>query len=274
MWPFGHTFAMRDQLLIGPGGENKKASSEADRSTGMKRILFAGTLALATFGQALAADLPPAAPPPRAPAAYVPAVAPTYNWGGFYIGVNGGGAFGTTNWTSSTLVGGTTGDFNMNGWLVGGTIGANFQASQLVFGIEGDLDWTNIKGSNSTACGLVSCQTANTYIGTARGRIGFAADRVLIFATGGAAFGNIEMGFTSPSISTTYDTVNKVGWTGGGGVEVAFGDNWTGKIEYLYTSLGSATCTTVLNCGGSGTSVSFNSSLVRAGLNFKFGGGQ
>ena len=65
----------------------------------MKRILFAGTLALAACGQTLAADLPPAAAPPRAPAAYVPAVAPTYNWGGFYIGVNGGGAFGMLNWT-------------------------------------------------------------------------------------------------------------------------------------------------------------------------------
>jgi outer membrane immunogenic protein len=258
-------------------GDDKKTRQTAfDRSTGMKRILFAGSLALAACGQALAADLPPAAAPaPRAPAAYIPAVAPTYNWGGVYIGVNGGGAFGTSNWTNPILVGGTTGDFNLTGWLVGGTLGANFQASQIVFGVEGDLDWTNIKGSNSAACGPVtSCQTANTYIGTGRGRIGFAADRVLVFATGGAAFGNIQMGLTAPGLSTTNDTVNKVGWTGGGGVEVAFGENWTGKIEYLYTSLGSATCTTVLNCGGPATTVNFNTSLVRVGINYKFGGGQ
>jgi outer membrane immunogenic protein len=267
----------------------------------MKRILFAGTLALATCGQALAADLPPAAAPPRAPAAYVPAVAPTYNWGGFYIGVNGGGAFGTSNWSDplNPATGATTGDFNMNGWLVGGTVGANFQASQLVFGIEADLDWANIKGDvtngfctlanvSSGAVVGATCETKTNYLGTVRGRLGFAADRVLLFATGGLAFANVQAGLTGPAITTpTYDSNNKLGWTAGGGVEVALGDNWTAKVEYLYASLQSGACTSSANCGINGPIVSgvpkgpvandtvkFATSLVRVGVNYKFGGGQ
>ena len=86
-----------------------------------------------------------------------------------------------------------------------------------MFGIEADLDWSNIKGSVSNAfCGgtAFSCETKNTYLGTARGRIGVAADRVLLFATGGAAFGDIQMGLTSGSGTSSYDTATKVGWTG------------------------------------------------------------
>lgn len=265
----------------------------------MKRILFAGSLALAACGQALAADLPPVQAP-RAPAAYVPTTAPTYNWGGVYIGVNGGYGFGSSTWTDPNNPASTTsGSFDLNGWLAGGTIGANFQASQFVFGVEGDLDWSNIKNSsnnnaaNAFCTGLTNvaataalganCQTQNTYFGTARARVGFAADRVLIFATGGAAFGNIQAGLSGGPIGApTFDTTNKVGWTGGGELEVAFADNWTGKIEYLYADLGSGTCTTGTNCGFYGTpaattpgnnSVKFTTSVVRAGINFKFGGG-
>ena len=259
----------------------------------MKRILFAGSLALAACGQALAADLPPAAaPPPRAPAAYVPAVAPTYNWGGVYIGVNGGGAFGTTNWSdpNNTALSGTTGDFNMNGWLVGGTLGANFQANQLVFGVEADLDWASIKGDVTNGyCALTeggaligtTCETKTNYIGTVRGRLGFAADRVLLFATGGLAFANVQAGLTGAAITTpTYDSNAKLGWTAGGGIEVALGDNWTAKLDYLYASLQSGACTSSANCGFTNLTnaviandtVKFTTSLVRLGVNYKFGG--
>lgn len=245
----------------------------------MKRILFAGSLALAACGQALAADLPQSAPPPRAPAAYVPAILPTYNWGGVYIGINGGGGFGTSNWTNPGILGGTSGDFKTSGGLIGGTLGANFQANALVFGVEGDIDYSTIKGSSSSAfcvgINSTSCETRNRYLGTVRGRLGVAADRVLVFITGGAAFGDIQTGLTVPGTSTTYDTTNKVGWTGGGGIEVAFTDNLTGKIEYLYADLGSGTCSSNANCGfPAGDSVKFTTSVVRAGLNFKFGGGQ
>jgi outer membrane immunogenic protein len=65
----------------------------------MKRITLALTLTIAAVSSALAADLPPA-PPPQAPAAYGPVVAPVYNWGGIYVGINGGWGFGNAKWTT------------------------------------------------------------------------------------------------------------------------------------------------------------------------------
>src|SRR5208282_2667724 len=195
----------------------------------MKRILMAGAfLALAAGTQAMAADLPPpSAPPPRAPAMYVPTTAPVYNWGGLYVGINGGYGFGNSTWSTTGL---TTGNFSTDGFLVGGTIGANYQVSEFVFGVEADLDWTNITGStSSTVC--TSCQTSNDWLGTARGRLGFAADRVLFYGTGGAAFGNVQATVPPPGGGT--DTSTEIGWTAGGGVEVAFAQNWTAKVEYL-----------------------------------------
>jgi outer membrane immunogenic protein len=242
----------------------------------MKRMLIVGALTLAAAGQALAADLPQpgAPPPPRAPAMYVPTMAPVYNWGGVYVGVNGGYGFGSSNWTSAAAA--STGSFNTNGFLLGGTIGANFQANQFVFGVEADLDWTTLKGSTSTPttagfCTGVSCQTANNWLGTVRGRLGYAFDRVLVFGTGGGAFGNIQAGRNPP---TTYDTATNFGWTAGGGVEFAFSENLTGKIEYLFVDLSNGTCTTIANCGAAaaGSSVSFTANVVRAGINYKFGG--
>lgn len=258
----------------------------------MNRILIAASLAMAACGPAVAADLPPAAAP-RAPAAYIPGPPPTYNWGGIYLGVNGGYGFGSSKWDDPNNAFTSTGSFKTNGWMVGGTIGANFQASAFVFGVEADLDWSNIKGSTTTTspgfCNLITttntrgdtCNTKNSYFGTARGRIGVAADRVLIFATGGAAFSDIKAGLSGGNLgSTSYDTTNKVGWTAGGGIEVAFADNWTGKVEYLYADLGSGTCTSGANCGitipassSANDTVKFTTSVVRLGFNYKFGGG-
>jgi len=94
----------------------------------MRRVVFAGVLALiamiAASAPVVAADLPQAPPPmPRAPA-FVPA--PVYNWSGFYIGINGGWGFGKSNWTNSLFVPGSSGDFNLSGGVVGGTVGANW----------------------------------------------------------------------------------------------------------------------------------------------------
>ena len=111
----------------------------------------------------------------------------------------------------------------------------------MVFGIEGDFDWSGINSSGSnTFCNLSgNCQTGNTWLGTARGRIGVAADRVLLYGTGGGVFGNVQTTGTGVTETTT-----KAGWTAGVGVEVAFTENLTAKIEYLYANLGNGTCTT------------------------------
>jgi outer membrane immunogenic protein len=235
----------------------------------MRRVLFAGALSLAiatiaASAPVVAADLPQAPPPmPRAPA-FVPV--PVYNWSGFYVGINGGWGFGTSNWTNSVL--GNTGDFDLSGGVAGGTIGANYQMNQFVVGIEGDFDWADINGSTSNGlCAGFSCSTKNTWLSTIRGRAGFAADRILFYGTAGGAFGEIQ---ESGAGLTTSD-FNRFGWTAGAGVEGALTENITARIEYLYVDLGSGSCTLVCFPGVS-TNVSFKTSLVRAGLDYKFGG--
>jgi outer membrane immunogenic protein len=232
----------------------------------MKRILLAGAFALAAATPSFAADLPQPMPPaPQAPAAYVPAPLPGYDWTGIYVGINGGYGFGSSNWTSGAL---STGSFDTNGGLAGGTIGANFQTGQFVFGIEGDVDWAGISGTSALGvCGATTtCDTKSDWLGTVRGRVGYAFDRVMVYGTAGGAFGNIEAG---PSSAGTLDSSIEFGWTAGAGVEVGITPYLTAKVEYLYVDLADGTCSAA--CAPTPpASVSFDTSLVRAGLNFKF----
>ena len=234
----------------------------------MKRIILitAASFAIVAGSPALAADLPQAAPPPpQAPAAYIPTVAPVYNWGGIYFGANGGYAFGSSDWTdSATHL--STGNFDVSGFLVGPTVGVNFQTDAFVFGIEGDFDGSWINGTDNS-CTPVACETKNTWLATVRARAGYAADRVLFYATAGGAFGNI-LGNTGPNGSTTYQKANEPGWTAGAGVEVAFADNWTARVEYLFVDLENASL-----AGGvapTTETVKFDASLIRLGVDYKF----
>ena len=233
----------------------------------MKRLLIAGALAFAAAGHALAADLPQPGPPPQAPVAYIPTVAPVYNWGGIYFGVNGGYGFGKSKQTSPA--GTTTGTFNTTGFLVGPTLGVNFQTDAFVFGLEGDFDASWMQGTSGPAiCGtvvpLLQCETKNTWLGTLRARVGYAADRVLFYGTAGGAFGNIEQGAKSAT-SSSFASSSKAGWTAGAGVEVAFADNWTARVEYLFVALQNASFSTA-----PATTVTFNANIVRLGVDYKF----
>ena len=190
----------------------------------MTRILlsaFAGLLALTMATPSSAADLP------RKAAPYY--VAPYFSWTGFYAGINGGYGWGNSNWTN---VGGTTGDFRVKGALAGATLGYNLQTGVWVWGLEGDIDYSWIDGSTTQFCGAPGCQTRNRWLGTVRGRIGYAFDRWLPYITGGAAIGDLKM---TPAGGAS-DTKTKVGWTLGGGVEYAFLGSWSVKACLLYTS--------------------------------------
>src|SRR5271155_5589880 len=124
----------------------------------MKRIFIAATLSIMAGGYAIAADLPQP-PPPQAPVQYIPVVAPVYNWGGIYLGINGGYGFGKSEWTGGGL---STGNFNTSGFVVGGTLGANYQVDAFVFGVETDIDFTGIQGSHIGCTVLgAACKTSN-----------------------------------------------------------------------------------------------------------------
>lgn len=227
----------------------------------MKRILFTAMLSIAAAGTALAADLPqPAPPPPQAPVAYIPTVAPVYNWGGIYVGINGGWGFGKSDWTGGAA---PSGSFDISGGVVGGTAGANFQTDAFVFGVETDLDYSQVAG-NGPGSFCANCYTSSTWLGTTRARVGYAADRVLFYGTGGVAYGDVK--------ATAFNVTNastEIGWTAGAGIEAAFADNWTARIEYLFVDLSDGSCTTA--CGAPpNQSVQFNENLVRAGVDFKF----
>ena len=114
----------------------------------MKRLFvaFAGMMVLT--GAAAAADL--SQPPPFYPRAQV--FVPSYDWTGFYFGINGGGGFGSSSWNS-------TGSRDVSGGVVGSQLGYNRQIGQAVFGVEGDLDWSDINGSSNNLC-AAGCKTS------------------------------------------------------------------------------------------------------------------
>jgi len=235
----------------------------------MRRMFVAAAYVIATAGPVLPADIPEPSPPLQPPASYHSATAPI-NWSGYYVGVNGGYAFGTSNWSAAA---GSIGAFNTSGLLVGGTLGYNFQVGAFVFGAEGDGGWSGLDGNSSNAyCSAVTmgatCETKSTWLTTARLRMGYAFDRVLFYGTGGVAAGDIQAGLSPPS---TFDGAVSVGWTAGAGVEFAFAESWTAKVEYLYVDLGSISCTSA-NCGFAVPfTVPLTENIVRGGINFRFG---
>jgi outer membrane immunogenic protein len=185
-----------------------------------------------------------------------------YNWTGFYAGVNAGYGFGKSTWSALGI------DTKPKGAMFGGTLGYNWQAGAIVYGIEGDFDWSGVKGSVSCG-GVATCETSNTWLATFRGRVGYAFDRWLPYVTAGGAYGNVKATVSVP-VAGLSDSVSrsKFGWTAGVGLEYAFLGNWTAKLEYLYVDLGS------FDTGPSPivNNVSFNENVIRAGLNYKFSG--
>jgi len=222
----------------------------------MRKFLLASAAVVASAVAANAADLRPA-PAPVMPTKAPPFVSPVFDWSGFYIGVNGGGGWGHSR---SDLTGG----FNTSGGVVGGTAGYNAQFGSWVLGFEGDLDWSNIGGtSNAATC--PGCGVQNNWLGTARGRIGYAFNNFLPYVTGGLAVGDVNA--TAPGFPGLTNT--QVGWAAGGGIEYALTRNWSAKVEYLHVDLSRLDCG--VSCGGAPTdNVSFHDNLVRGGINFRF----
>ena len=123
--------------------------------------------------------------------------------------------------------------------VVGGVhIGYNYQVSQFVFGLEGDVNGSSERDSNFSA-GL-NYSLRENIDASIRGRVGYAFDRVLIYATGGGAYGSFHTSYNAGGPSDTFNS-GRVGWTVGGGLEYAIDNNWSVRAEYRYTDYGSVT---------------------------------
>ena len=261
-------------------------STRHTRQSG-KLSIIAATLASGAMliaASAHAADIPASSPPPPP----IPVAAPPiFTWTGFYLGVNGGWGTGRRNVSFGVV----PSAFNPNiarltpsGGIIGLQGGYNWQTGPLVVGLETDFQATGMRdrfGPTALAGGGTATGSSRlNWYGTVRGRVGYAFNRTLLFATGGLAYGSVRNRLTSTDgAANTFSTVagkTRVGWTLGAGVEHAFTNNWTAKLEYGYVDFGRTTqSAAVFNAGVATGAVATtrnrnNFHTIRAGINYKF----
>jgi len=241
----------------------------------MKRILFSA-ISLGVLGlmsPAFAADLPTYS---KAPAV----VAPAYDWSGFYVGVFGGGGYGNHNLNNALGPAGFanfTINYSSTGGIAGGEAGYNWQSGNIVLGVEADGFWSGMKGNdlaqfNAGALPIGSWDATNLRNGvTVRARGGIAVDRLLLFFTGGWAYGNFTHTNTDPVLGIDTFSTHRSGLAAGGGIAYALTNNLIGKLEYRYLDYGKYERLTPLN-GQLPYTVNNTYSVVTLGLDFKFGG--
>ncbi len=176
----------------------------------------------------------PPAPPPE-----------TIDWGGFYLGGHAGYGWGTKDW--SVITTGPIAGFAVNNDISGGLAGAhggfNYQWSRYVLGIEGQWSWTNVRGTHvGSVLGFTNTLGADVdWLAMLTGRLGYAADRWLIFASGGAVWARDKYSANFgafPALQFEAD-VTRLGWTVGGGVEYALTRNWSLRLDYNYIDISS-----------------------------------
>ena len=264
----------------------------------MKTLCLAATIAALGAASAGAADAPSRV------WAKAPAVTDaSYNWGGWYVGGNAGGAWGRSD-TSSAFINGTAPIANQqaaaaaaspslkpDGFSGGGQVGYNHQVDRWLFGVEADVSYLGLRQSRTVTSpfpvGLGTFTTSNSvttdWLATLRPRVGYAVDRTLFYATGGLALtemkynaGIVDNNTTASESANLTKTV--AGWTAGVGVEHAFTQNWSAKVEYLYSDFGKQSVTSPVLAGQTPTGVLVNrdvdlkTNTLRGGLNYHFGG--
>jgi outer membrane immunogenic protein len=267
----------------------------------------AAILAVTFQGETRAADNMPAAMPYKAAP-----IEPVWSWSGFYVGGGVGGAWGTRDVTLNTIDGtpchfcndgsavftkldelGTATNLKNSSAAFDLNAGYNAQFGMWVLGLEGDATSFRLRSSvtssgnpfiNFPGFANFSTNISTDWVATVRPRIGYAFDKVLVYATGGVAFGRVAISqshsdFAPVGIGVAHEASSvssvKTGWTAGGGVEYALTRNWIVNTEYLYANLGSlSTSGTVTDQGPSNALLTFTSrttvNQVRAGLSYKF----
>jgi outer membrane immunogenic protein len=242
----------------------------------------------AFISAAYAADLP-AKVYAKAP----PMAAPMYNWSGFYLGLNGGGASSGNCWDVTNSLGtpvpGTPsgGCHDATGALFGGQIGYRWQMTDLVFGLEAQGDWAGLKGSNTSAIGTFggspfSNQTKINAVGLFTGQVGYAWNSLLWYIKGGAAVTNDKYNgvslFPNAGLPTgfAFDGASETRWGGtlGTGIEYNIVQGWSVALEYNHLFMASSSNNLINFMGGFDRTESIKQDVdmgtVR--VNYTFGG--
>lgn len=252
-----------------PTHGNHGASNRLEGNHPVKKLLLASVASVALASGALAADLPVrAAPPP--PPVYA------FNWTGFYIGAQIGYQMNQGDFAVGAppappfLVGG----YDADGVIGGIHLGYNWQTGSLVLGVEGDIELSGASGTGaSVPAGFIGGSDLN-WQGSLRLRAGFAIDRLLLYVTGGIAFGDFDHTF-APAVGIPVASFSdtRIGWTVGAGAEWAFAPNWSARIEYRYTDYGSASGSAVPLFGPPVIQEhDIQSHAIRVGITYRFGG--
>ena len=248
----------------------------------MTKILL-GSVALVALalGPAMAADMTPAPVYTKAPV-----MAPLYDWTAFYIGGHLGGRWShTDSTTTDTFTGAvfapTSG--NQSSFFGGGQVGFDYMSpSRFVFGVVADVSSGSSDSTTTSnpAGTLIETNASKTDVtGTVRGRLGYAMNNVLLYATGGWAWNSGSrtrtqvLGTVHLATAGTSETlsVSNSGWVVGGGLDYAFAPNWDLFGEYRYTALEAITVAYPLS--GRSTNSTSNVNTFEAGLNYRFNWG-
>lgn len=194
-----------------------------------------------------------------------------FRWTGFYAGLQAGYGWGGTDAVSTALSNGQAEAFSYNtSGAVGGVhAGYNWQSGNFVLGVETDLELSGIGGSG-IGTGSGGHVTNIDWLGSLRGRAGLVSGNTLFYLTGGLAYGGISVDRSAGAGFTPFIGASdwKTGWTLGGGIEHAFTQNISLRLEYRYTDLGQITYTNPASNLSDTSDISH--SAVRAGLSFKF----
>jgi outer membrane immunogenic protein len=217
-------------------------------------------------------------------------VAPLYDWSGFYLGVNGGGGSSHDCW-SITSVAGTAvappvseGCHSATGGLVGGQVGYRWKSASWVFGIEGQGDWADLKGSNASLTAVIpyTNQTKVDAIGLLTGQLGYGWNSALVYVKGGAAVtdntfsSSFPVGNVFAPAGVPFNAASSTRWGGtvGTGVEFGFAPNWSVAAEYNHLFMGHPTVTfapTATAVGRTDT-IGQDIDMGTVRLNYRFGG--
>jgi outer membrane immunogenic protein len=243
---------------------------DGDRRRGlMNRLIFGAVALAAVAAPAYAADLAVNAPVYKA-------APPLFTWAGAYIGASVGGIWADDQITDlDGFRAFQTFSLKSAGVIGGGVLGYNFQSGSFVYGVEADLggiSWNKTIGEPGPAlASAASNHLGSGFYSDVTGRIGFTASDTLFYAKGGWAMFDGKASVTNVELGTV-STGNFNGWTAGAGIEYAFANCWSAKVEYQHFDFGSQTATLVNPKFG--TSFRFSNDLtadaVKIGVNYHF----